>query len=140
MIHHSLTEDGKTVSWGAIERYHTQTQKWSDIGYHFGVELIGDEAFSLLGRWKDGTAAACREGLMNQLAYHVCVVGNYDLSPPSEKVLSVLVRRVLVPLMKADGIQPSHIVGHRDFAAYKTCPGKMFDLEALRKRTAALLR
>jgi len=33
VIHHSLTKDGQAVSWGAIERFHRETQGWSDVGY-----------------------------------------------------------------------------------------------------------
>lgn len=134
MIHNSATKDSETVSWGAIERYHTQTNKWSDIGYHYGVERIGSGIFGLVGRSEDISAAACKEGLMNHLAIHVCVVGNFDVEPPQEDVLDTLVKRVLVPIMRRNHIEVKNIVGHRDYATYKSCPGKMWDLDALRGR------
>jgi len=142
MVHHSLTADGATVSWAAIERYHRETQKWADIGYHAGLERVeadpqSPEAFqALIGRREDWTAAACKEGEMNRLALHVCVVGNFDLEAPSEALLARLCSRILRPWMHRYRLPASSIVGHRDYAHYKTCPGKLFDLDALRRRLA----
>lgn len=133
MLHHSLTADGATVSWGAIRKYHVETNGWQDIGYHYGVERVGDQYEALVGRPENEIAAACKEGLMNTLAIHVCCVGNFDLEEPSDELLEVLCHRVLLPVMLRHEIPSSKIVGHRDYAHYKTCPGAKFDLGKVRR-------
>lgn len=137
MIHHSLTKDGATVSWGAIRRFHTdplpQGQGWSDIGYHAGVEMVGDHLEAFLGRPETEPAAACKEAHMNKLALHVCLVGNFDLAPPSDELLQFTARYVIRPWLARYTIPAERIVGHRDYATYKSCPGTAFDLSRLRK-------
>lgn len=132
MLHHSLTADSKTVSWGAIRRYHL-SKGWRDIGYHYGVELVNEDYEVLVGRPEHWLGAACLEGKMNELAFHVCCVGNYDLIEPHPAMLDVLVDRVVVPLIERNKISPDAIVGHRDYATYKSCPGKLFSVEKVRK-------
>lgn len=145
MVHHSLTADGASVSWAAIERYHRETQKWADIGYHAGIEIVNDHApgadgwldrasyQALIGRPEDQVAAACKEGDMNRLALHVCCVGNFDIAAPPAMLLDRLCDRVLRPWMHRYGIDADHIKAHRDYATYKSCPGTLFDMDALRR-------
>jgi hypothetical protein len=137
MVHHSLTADGATVSWPAIRRFHVETNGWTDIGYHFGVERVADlGGFSieaLVGRPVTEHAAACPQGGMNSLAFHVCVVGNFDDAEPGDDVLRVLADRIVRPLMREHGIPAENIVGHHDYNPAKTCPGTKFDLERLRR-------
>lgn len=141
MIHHSLTKDSGTVSWAAIEKFHRETNGWRDIGYHAGVESVVDLAGplgayayqGLIGRPEYAQAAACPQGNMNVRALHVCCVGNFDAVAPSRSLLTQLVRRVVLPWMTEFSIPPENIIGHRDFNSLKTCPGKLFDLEVLRR-------
>jgi hypothetical protein len=143
VVHHSLTKDGETVSWGAIEHYHTAVKGWRDIGYHAGVELVGGRPYALLGRDVGEPAAACREVGMNVRGLHVCVVGNFDVEGPTEDVMAVLARRVVLPWMLQFDITAERVIGHRDAGLmdgldwtkgqYKSCPGRAFDLERLRR-------
>jgi hypothetical protein len=133
MLHHSLTRDGSSASWGEIRRHHVETLGWRAIGYHYGIELVGDYYEVLLGRSELERAAACRQSRMNLLALHVCCVGNFDLEPPSRAMLEPLVELVIVPAMVEYGIPAEHIVGHRDFNTEKSCPGTQFDLEVVRR-------
>lgn len=133
MVHHSLTEDGESLSWQAIRAYHTLFNKWDDIGYHYGIEKVNSDVEVLVGRPESDVAAACKEGKMNERAIHVCCVGNFDNIPPSPQVLSKLVKYVLVPLIKRYKIPWGNIIAHRDYAPYKTCPGGKFDMNKLRE-------
>lgn len=137
IVHHSLTEDSKTVSWGAIERYHTEVKGWKDIGYHAGIELIGGDYYALIGRSDQEDAAAVKEANMNQLGLHVCCIGNYDNMPPTISMLEALVKRIIKPWMVEYNIGIDHIKAHRDYAPYKSCPGTQFNMDQLRNMVKA---
>ena len=141
ILHHSLTEDSGTVSWGAIRRYHVEVKGWRDIAYHFGVELVGDHHEVLLGRWWDEAGAHVAELGMNQKSLGICLVGNFDALSPPQVVWDVALRLVQ-RLVTRWGIPVANVLGHREVGllagldwqvgAYKTCPGRLFDLEAFR--------
>lgn len=127
IIHHSLTKDGNSVSWGAIRKYHTQTMGWRDIGYHYGVERVGDYYEILLGRLPDETGAHCRERNMNDSSLGVCCVGNFDLAaPPPEQFHKCL--NLVRHLMSLYKISADKVLGHGELATYKSCPGKLWDM------------
>lgn len=136
ILHHSLTKDSGTVSWGAIEDYHVQHNGWLDIGYQYGVEEIAGRAYALVGRAEHKRAAAVKEGTANEKGIHIMLTGNFDLAPPSEILLGCLMRRLLIPLMSRWQIPPSKVLGHHDYAAYKTCPGTQFPLEQIRQHVS----
>lgn len=143
MLHHSATKDGPTVSWGAIEDFHVNTNGWNDIGYHYGVELIGGRYYTMVGRSESEDAAACKEAGMNRHAIHVCLIGNFDDAPPDPAMLEAAKRRILLPIMRRHSMTPENVIGHRDAGLiagfdwrkgqYKSCPGRAFDLDLVRR-------
>jgi hypothetical protein len=119
ILHHSATKDAGTVSWGAIRKYH-KSLGWDDIGYHYGLELVGDEYEILIGRpwfrWGAHTIG------MNQNSLGVCVVGNYDTDELNSRLLLKL-SELLISLQMAHNIPDKNIQGHRVYAN-KSCPGE----------------
>jgi len=130
ILHHSLTKDGSTVSWDAIRRYHTQTLHWNDIGYHAGIELIGNTYEVLFGRMLNVLGAHTRG--LNSISLGICFIGNFDIAtvPVEQWNLGIKLVRSLREIFS---IPINHVKGHRDYADYKSCPGKLFDVSQFRK-------
>ncbi len=132
IIHHSLTEDKQTVSWDAIRKYHIETQGWADIGYHFGIEIGPNDKYIILaGRPLNQIGAHCKEESMNKVGIGFCFVGNFDLVSPPTLMLTEGAKHVK-GLMDEFGIIPANVRGHRDYATYKSCPGRLFDMTIFR--------
>lgn len=132
LIHHSATDDSGSVSWGAIEDYHTKTNGWRDIGYHFGVERINGRLYALVGRGLNEAGAHCYQQGMNDKAIGICVVGEFDKVAPDAETVDFLMRRLVIPLQKQFNIPAKNVMFHRDFAP-KTCPGTMFTKDLIAK-------
>ena len=137
IIHHSLTKDSGTVSWAAIRHYHIFDRGWVDIGYHAGIEMVGDEYECFYGRPVTQQGAHTQGHNHDTLGF--CFVGNYDAEEPDPKMLYTAARRVILPWCQTFGIEPENIRAHREFST-KTCPGKLFDLEQLRSLVIAGLQ
>ena len=132
ILHHSLTKDSGTVSWGAIRTYHTQDKGWSDIGYHFGIEDVGSHYEIFAGRMPGETGAHCPQQGMNRKSVGICCVGNFDeIEPPHEQVMCCLI--LVRYLMSVWGIETENVLGHREVALdERSCPGRLFDMEKFR--------
>ena len=132
VLHHSLTKDGDTVSWDAIRQYHIKQMGMRDIGYHFGIELIGQHVETLMGRsWlEDG--AHCKQSNMNGKGLGICFVGNYDLIPlPQEHWQAGIT--LCLSLMGIFYIPPENVITHNSVAPHKSCPGSLFDIAGFQK-------
>lgn len=141
-IHHSLTEDGVTVSWGAIRHFHMTDPKhmYRAIGYHAGAELMrsGDRIHYevLMGRmWHEQGAHA--EG-QNIDSLGFCFVGNYDIVSPLERLLFEGARFIAAYWCKALKIPPEQIFPHSKFST-KSCPGKLFPMDHFRSLIKSLI-
>ena len=130
-IHHSLTQDGKTVSMNAIRKYHTVELGWRDIGYHFIIELVNEEYEIFVGRAMNDSGAHCRQDGMNHKSLGICCVGNFDKDSPPEELWDLCVR-LTKSLMAVFNIPSNRVYGHREYASYKSCPGKKWNMDLFR--------
>lgn len=129
VIHHSLTKDGQSLSWKGIRNYHMGTNGWSDIGYHYGIEMIDGSVEILVGR-SMSMAGAHAPGA-NNTSLGICIVGNFEESMPDVNIwikASFFVR----DLLKFFKLPIDAVVGHRDVTPGRTCPGRHFDMDKFR--------
>jgi len=137
VVHHSLTMDSGSVSWGAIGHYHRSVRAWSDIGYHAGCENINGRFECLYGRPWHIQGAHTQGQNHNSLGF--CFVGNFDDEDPGvDRVIEAVVR-VLAPWCLMFHITPEDIHGHNEYSS-KTCPGKMFPMDLLREMVRTELK
>jgi len=132
IIHHSLTEDSRTVSWGAIRNYHINNLKWRDIGYMWGIELIGNDYEVLLGRDEDDIGAHCTQMDMNKVGIGICCVGNFDLTTPPSNMWNKCLE-LCRNIMRRRSIPRKNVQGHHEYYPAKSCPGKLWDMDKFRK-------
>lgn len=140
ILHCSDTEDGSGGDWDAIRDYHMTAEEdggpkggpWEDVGYHFGIELVGTEYVIRRGRPVQMVGAHCHAEGRNRDSIGVCVVGKFDVHPPSFR-LHAVVAGLLATLCLIYGIDPDHVKGHREFEPGKTCPGSAWRMDVTRE-------
>lgn len=136
ILHHSLTKDSETVSWNAIRKYH-RSLGWSDIGYHYGIERVNDSYEIMLGRFESRMGAHTKGH--NKHSIGICLVGNFDLEEPDFDMWCLAIDLVK-DIMKRHNfggnlsIPVESVLGHRELASYKSCPGHCFNLDLFRSQ------
>ncbi len=130
-MHCSATRDDRAFSWADIRSYH-KSRGWVDIGYHFGIELVGSGYEVAIGRMPNEKGAHCVDAGMNSKALGICFVGNFDRTPPPLQQW-LLGLRLVRSLCETMNIPFDHIHGHREFNPNKTCPGIQFNVEKFKQ-------
>jgi hypothetical protein len=128
IIHASATQDDPTFSWGAIRRWHIDHNRWIDIGYNAGCELVGNHYEVMNGRPWELDGAHCIGQNSQSLGF--CLVGDFSNNPPPAGQLLASVQ-FLREWLRLYGIPRSEIYPHRHFNN-TDCPGKAFNIEVLR--------
>jgi N-acetylmuramoyl-L-alanine amidase len=117
IVHCSATPEGRDVSTDEIRQWHLD-RGWSDIGYHFVVELDGTVCD---GRPVEVAGAHARG--QNADSIGVCYVGGVDEDGEAQDTRTEEQKEALVELLrdlKANYGNPV-IYSHRDFSN-KACP------------------
>lgn len=135
IIHHTLTEDGRTVSANPIYDYHVDVNHWKAVGYHAIIELVGPRYWILQGRMDNEMGAHCM-GFNDYLG--IAIVGNLDKTEvcPAEMELLKKWCRAKIQIY---GFKVPDVLGHwetyslRKLPVEKTCPGLKFNMIEFRK-------
>ncbi|MEZ6060485.1 MAG: peptidoglycan recognition family protein [Planctomycetaceae bacterium] len=138
VLHHSATASGSVES---IHREHGQRKdrygnNWLGIGYHFVIgngSGMEDGEISPTFRWK-GQIHGAHSGSTthNATGIGICVIGNFENHPPSERQLTALTE-LLIALSRNYNIPESRIIPHSVVRA-TACPGSKFPLKELLQR------
>jgi hypothetical protein len=136
VVHHTATNSGSVES---IHESHLKNKDkngnpWLGIGYHFVIgngQGMTDGAIEPTFRWKtqiQGAHAGSSNKDYNERGIGVCLVGNFENSPPTPAQRRSM--KLLVQTLKSEyHITAANVVGHKDIRASATeCPGKLFPM------------
>jgi len=135
VIHHTATLDGDVESIDAVHRRRTdgQGRPWLGIGYHFVIgngRPMADGQVAATFRWTEQLHGAhAGDRLHNEEGIGVCLVGDFEQSPPSQRQMAAAARLVQA-LAPRYGIPPANILPHSRVAATE-CPGRLFPWDEL---------
>lgn len=118
IIHCADTPEGRDVKADEIRRWHKNERGWSDIGYHYVIDLDGTiEA----GRDIETAGAHCTGH--NAKSIGICYVGGCDAQMQPKDTRTEAQKASLLLLLKylRQRYPAAKIYGHRDFAQ-KACP------------------
>lgn len=143
VLHHSKGADNLTrLSFDEIRKFHMDQppvgRGWVDVGYQHVIERVDGSLIAIIGRPLDkmGSHAPPR----NSDTLGVCFVADFDLAPPDQDMLDFAAHYVVCPAINLFQMKfPECLLAHRDVTPARTCPGKFFSMDALRKAVAKRL-
>lgn len=141
VLHHSGAVRGSVESIDAEHRRRTDKagNSWLGIGYHFvvgnGSDMPDGEIVPTF-RWEQQLAGAhAGDQTYNDAGIGICVIGDCESTPPTDRQLQSL-RRLVAALASRYRIAPAGVIGHGDVKATK-CPGKHFPLAEIAQAAVA---
>ncbi len=118
IIHCAATPEGRDVKTETIKSWHVKGRGWSDIGYHYVIELDGAVKN---GRPLHRSGAHTKGH--NATSIGICYVGGIDKDKKPKDTRTEAQRKAMDQLV--DDLKMEHptatIHGHNEFAA-KACP------------------
>ena len=136
IIHHSATPIDDAVN---MHKVHLARGMKNGLAYHFvisnGSRKARDGEIYISNRWKgqlDG--GHVKKHSANQTSIGICLIGNFEIRPPTSKQLSAL-EGLCEYLIKKCKLRATDVTTHTIFHPKHTvCPGKHFSLTGLRRR------
>lgn len=103
------------------QSYHVRNRGWSDIGYNYAVDPLGD-LWELRGLTRTGAHSKS----FNGTHLGVVLLGNFEIQIPTRQALRTLDQ--FIAWLGAVHGEPIPVVGHRDQGS-TACPGEnLYDL------------
>jgi hypothetical protein len=135
VLHHSATTDGDVRAIDIDHRQRTDSagEPWLGIGYHFVIgngRSMGDGTVEATFRWRDqlqGAHAGSR--LYNEQGIGICLIGDFDRSPPTPSQMTAA-KRLVTMLRTQFAIPARNCIRHCDVQSTE-CPGRLFPLGAI---------
>ncbi len=134
VIHHSASDVGGARVFDTAHR----ARGWDELGYHFVIgngSQTPDGYVEVGSRWtkqKHGAHCKTPSNYYNDYGIGICLVGDFDQSPPTPAQMQSL-RRLILFLSQRYHVSPDHIYGHREVRGTHTrCPGRYFPMNEVR--------
>ena len=123
ILHCAATPEGRDVKTETIKSWHVKGNGWSDIGYHFVIELDGSVHD---GRPMERSGAHTKGH--NATSIGICYVGGMDKNKNAKDTRNEAQRKAMDELIQSlmEEYPKATIHGHNEFAA-KACPS--FDVQ-----------
>jgi hypothetical protein len=133
VIHHSGVNTG---TMAGMDQYHRRVRHMENgLAYHFVIgnaHGLGDGEVGVGARWTrqlDGGHLISEQ--QNKVSIGICLVGNFDKSPPTQKQMERLAA-LISALLKRCHLSPADVTTHQRINAVHTrCPGRHFELQRL---------
>jgi len=122
-IHCSATKEGRDIKFETIKSWHVKGNGWSDIGYHFVIELDGTLKN---GRPLHRSGAGVKGH--NAHSIHVCYIGGIDNNKKAKDTRTAAQKETMDNLVASllSEYPEASVHGHNEFAS-KACPS--FDVQ-----------
>ncbi len=130
VLHHSATHGGSAA---AFERNHRA--RLGGLAYHFIIgngQGTGDGEVEVGYRWRDQLPGPhTKNAQVNMESIAVCVVGDLQAAPPTEKQAAALLELV-ERLCRDYRIPAGRVRSHREADPETLCPGRGLPMDGLR--------
>lgn len=136
VIHHSGTPSA-TVK--GMDEYHRNTRHMENgLAYHFVIgngHGMKDGDVVVAPRWtKQLDGGHLASATLNEVSLGICLVGNFDKTPPTRKQLDSL-QALIEALRKRCNLRVTAVKTHQQINPIHTrCPGRLFDARKLIKQ------
>lgn len=119
IVHCSATRKGENFDVAEIRRWHVEGRGWSDIGYHFYIDLYGEIH---KGRDIAKMGAHCKGQNRNSIGVCYCGGVEADGKTPKDTRNTEQKEALLCVLRTLKAMYPNAVIhSHKDFAN-KACP------------------